>query len=171
MGILINSFFINHRTKGRFEIFFSEEDYYIIEKYSWRIKCKKGSQNNYVACNIWINGKRTVRYLHQLILPNVKFVDHINRNSLDNRRENLREVTSTQNYQNAKKRSKKSTSKFKGVYWHKIVKKWYAHITINYNQKHLGIFNLELDAAKAYNKAAIEYFGEFAVLNKLKGME
>src|SRR5574343_140474 len=115
----MSSIFIKHKTKGMFEVLFDEEDRKIIDSYSWRIKCKMGSQNNYVACNIWINGKRTVRYLHQLILPNVKYVDHINRNSLDNRRENLRSVTSKQNYQNAKKRLKPSTSKYKGVYWNK----------------------------------------------------
>lgn len=161
----MTSMIIKHKTRGNFEVFFDEEDRDIIDSYTWRIKTKKRSQNNYVACNIWIDEKRTVRYLHQLILPNVKFVDHINRNSLDNRRCNLREVSRIENYRNAKKRSKKSTSKFKGVYWHKMVKRWYANICIDYKSIYLGCFLLEIDAAKAYNEAAIKYFGEFAVLN------
>jgi hypothetical protein len=163
----VNYIEIKHKTKGTFKVFFDEEDTNIVESYSWRVKIKQGSQNYYAACNIVIDGKRTVRYMHQLFLSDAKYVDHINRNSLDNRRENLRSITPTQNSQNAKKRKKPSTSKFKGVHWHKRSRTWYATITTDYKQNHLGSFKVEEDAAKAYNEAAIKYFGEFAVLNTL----
>jgi hypothetical protein len=92
------------------------------------------------------------------------FVDHINGNGLDNRKSNLRICTHQQNCENSRKR-KKSFSKYKGVYWSKNAKKWVAQITIDGKSKHLGYFELEEDAAAAYDKAAVKYFGEFACLN------
>ena len=61
---------------------------------------------------------------------------------------------------------KNSSSKFKGVSWHKRDQKWQAYITINKKRKYLGYFNNEKEAAKIYNAAAKELFGEFARINK-----
>ncbi len=55
----------------------------------------------------------------------------------------------------------------KGVCWHKIMKQYEAYISFNNKQEHLGYFSKLEDAARAYNAAAIKYFGEFAVLNKV----
>jgi hypothetical protein len=61
-----------------------------------------------------------------------------------------------------------NTSGFKGVIWHKQSKKWYARITLNYKRIDLGLFKDKIQAAIAYNEAAIKYHGEFARLNKIQ---
>jgi len=107
--------------------------------------------------------------LHRIIM-NVTdskiFVDHINHNKLDNRKCNLRLCNRSQNQMN-RKINKNNTSKYKGVYWNKNANKWIARISINKKNIHLGCFNNEIDAAKAYNQYAIENVGEFALLNEV----
>lgn len=87
-------------------------------------------------------------------------VDHINRNGLDNRRENLRLATSTQNNANQKIRSD-NKSGVRGVSWSKGKQKWKAAIYIDKKQKHLGYFDDKELAKKVYDAAALAYFGEF----------
>ena len=91
-------------------------------------------------------------------------IDHINGNGLDNRKVNLRLCNSSQNQRNARKR-KSGTSRFKGVDWHKESKKWRARICVNRKRIHIGRYKSEFEAAQAYDKKAIELFGEFASLN------
>lgn len=88
-------------------------------------------------------------------------VDHINRNPLDNRRENLRICTQHENSFNQSIRSD-NTSGTTGVSWRKEKNKWYAYIRVNGKKKHLGYFNTKEEAAEARRQAEIEYFGEFA---------
>ncbi len=90
--------------------------------------------------------------------------DHKNGNGHDNSYDNLRPCTRSQNMANSGKRVN-NTSGFKGVSWHPQAKKWRAYIKVNGRQISLGLFDLKEDAAKAYDKAAKKYFGEFAVLN------
>ena len=77
----------------------------------------------------------------------------------------VRIATASQNGANCRKWNKETSSKYKGVYWNTGCNKWLAKIGVNRRRIHLGVFENEKDAAKAYNKAAIEYFGEFAKLN------
>ena len=72
-----------------------------------------------------------------------------------------------QNQGNKQKQRSQTTSKYKGVSWHKASKKWRACISHNDKHKHIGTFEIELAAAIAYNDAAIKYFGDFALLNDL----
>lgn len=95
------------------------------------------------------------------------FVDHIKHEpgkELDNSFENLRPATKQENNKN-RSSSKSSTSKYLGVSWKKETGKWVAHIRHNRKLKHLGSFDLEEDAALAYDKAAKEIHGEFCNLN------
>ncbi|WP_322505473.1 HNH endonuclease [Chroococcidiopsis cubana] len=92
-------------------------------------------------------------------------VDHIYGDKLDNRLENLRPATNAQNQANSKTRGNKSG--FRGVCWDKTNKKWVAKIKVNGKTKHLGRFSIAEDAACAFNKAALEYHGEYAHLNKV----
>jgi len=95
-----------------------------------------------------------------------EFIDHINQNKIDNRIINLRSCTKQENSMN-RRSNKNTSSKYKGVSWHKNAKKWMAKIKIDSKAKHLGYFQTESDAAKAYDKAALEHFGEFACLNNV----
>lgn len=88
--------------------------------------------------------------------------DHINGDKLDNRRSNLRICTHAQNGAN-RGPQKNGSSGYKGVSYH--CKKWRVQICINGKTKRLGGFNSLLDAAKAYDKAARKYHGEFARTN------
>jgi hypothetical protein len=105
--------------------------------------------------------------MHREILnaPAGVFVDHKDGDGLDNRKENLRIVTSAQNQQNRRKISRKTTSKYKGVYFRRENKKYCALICCKGKRMHLGYFDNEIDAAKAYDQAAKKFFGEFARLN------
>lgn len=107
--------------------------------------------------------KFTREKLYRLILnvtDSQVYVDHINGDIFDNTRSNLRLCGPLGNAQNAAKR-KDNTSGFKGVAWHKVTQKWSAIITVNKKTKWLGLFESKEDAANAYQKAAVEAFGEF----------
>lgn len=139
------------------------EDYHRLKKYKWYVS---RSPWGYCArANIKENGKRKTLYMHRHVMnaPENKEIDHINHNGLDNRKTNLRVCSHAENMRNRKK-NRNSISKFKGV---KPAgkKDWQAIITINDKEKYLGCFTSEIEAAIAYNQAAIEYFGEFAFLN------
>ena len=111
--------------------------------------------------------KRTV-YMHRFICGvtdrKVK-VDHEDHNGLNCQRYNLRVATTSQNNMNQCKRSDGLSSRFKGVCWHKRYGKFQADIRLNGKSKFLGMFVNELDAALAYDAAAREHFGEFALCN------
>lgn len=104
-------------------------------------------------------------YLHRFVLNYTgrKVIDHIDRNSLNNQKDNLRICTRSQNIRNSNKRQ--GSSRYKGVRWHKGTGKWNARITFNYREYHLGLFSSEIAAAKAYDRKAKELFKEYASLN------
>lgn len=109
-----------------------------------------------------------VASMHRVLLGlNVgdgKHVDHINGDGLDNRRCNLRVCTNRENQHN--RQHHRGTSRYKGVSWHKSGRKWIAAIMPrDGNRKYLGLFQSEESAARAYDAAARELFGEFARCN------
>lgn len=89
-----------------------------------------------------------------------EFIDHINKDRDDNRFGNLRKATNSQNQANAFWST--NTSGFKGVSWQPSRGKWIAMITVDNKKKNLGRYNTRAEAAKAYRRAAIEAWGEFA---------
>lgn len=109
---------------------------------------------------------KTIR-MHRMVMnvdPDV-FVDHINNDGLDNRKENLRICSHRENLRNQRPQNRNATSKYKGVGWHHGSKKWRAYIRINGKDLHLGVFSDELSAAIAYDEAAHKYFNDFARTN------
>lgn len=90
--------------------------------------------------------------------------DHVNGNRLDNRKLKLRTANSSQNQFNRGKTSA-NTSGYKGVFWHRVTKKWRAQIGYYGKIKHLGYFHDAVDAAETYDIAAHNLFGEFARFN------
>lgn len=99
-------------------------------------------------------------------LKKKEMVDHIDGNGLNNSRSNLRVATNAQNSENQRKKANANTSsKFKGVSWHKSTRKWRAYIRHKYKCVHLGLFRSETDAAKAYDRRAKKLFGDFCNLN------
>lgn len=113
--------------------------------------------------------KGKTKSLHRDILqPNsTQLVDHINGNTLDNRKSNLRLCTKSENNFNVTTNRKNNTSGYKGVSWNKQQNKWKAYIQYNKKNIFLGYFLLASEAAKVYNKAAVKYHGNFANLNKV----
>lgn len=145
-----------------------DADYGHISQYKW---CK--DKNNYVLRSEYIGysngrGKNKTISMHREIMgfPQNHIIDHINGNTLDNRRCNLRIANKSKNAQNQKKQSGCS-SKYKGVTWHRGECKWRAQIQLNGKKVLLGRFFDEESAAIAYNQAAIQQFGEFSLLNKI----
>jgi len=142
-------------------------DYERLRKYEWFTK--KG-KNSFYALRHTSGGKRQkegVIYLHQEIIkvPKGMMVDHINHDGMDNRRSNIRAATRAQNMRNRGKRSGSRSSKYKGVSWKKQTRKWQATITFERKRIYLGCYHSEIEAAKAYDRAAMKYHGEFASLN------
>lgn len=155
----------------------SNEDYDHLNQFKWYLSfLNKEKSLFYAKRTDYSKGKKnrkTItlhRYLMSLILKRKlkrnEFVDHINGNSLDNRRENLRIVTHKQSNMN-RAAERNSISKYKGVcpLYNNSKKPWRAYISINRKQKHLGCFKNEIDAAKAYDREAKKLFGDFARLN------
>lgn len=144
------------------------EDYKKLNKYNWYAGYYSHVDNYYAMRQIYTNGKQTTVKMHRIIMdaPRNMQVDHINHNTLDNRKRNLRLCTHNQNQQNQTP-SKNTLSQYKGVSWAKQRKKWVARIGINKKRLFLGYFKNEEQAAIAYNKAAKELFGEYALLNEV----
>lgn len=147
-----------------------DEDYDKVLSYSWN-----GILNNghwYAYGYIPGGGRNSKQVLmHRLIMDVLEdksglVVDHINRDGLDNRKENLRLVPHGMNIHNSKL-SKRNTSGYRGVSYRKRRSHYEAAISIDGNSIHLGCFDDPIDAAKAYNQAALERYGQAATLNVL----
>ena len=141
-----------------------DEDYERLSRWKW--SALRDGKRWYAVRSYQDGKKRQLTYMHRQIMgaQSEQQVDHRNMNGLDNRRENIRFCTNSQNHANTKKRAG-CTSKFKGVYL--AAKKWRAQIYVHKKRYQLGYFDDEVEAARSYNDAATELFGEFARLNVL----
>lgn len=140
---------------------FDYEDYNAIERYQWHI-VNRVDGYGYVARR---SGKNYIYLTHDLLgVSSETFVDHVNGDTLDERRTNLRIASVHENTCNQKLR-KDSSSGYKGVHYIQRRRKYEATIQSNHKKYHLGYFDNPEDGARAYDEAARFYFGEFACVN------
>ena len=142
-----------------------DDQYDYLNQFKWHIS------NGYAVREHWDNGKRQNQiWMHRVInsTPYGYFTDHINGNKLDNRKTNLRTVTKSQNAMNYKIRKDNLSSSFRGVQKHKLVNKYMARIRKDGKVYYIGLYNTAKSAAEAYNRKAIELFGEYAKLNMIE---
>lgn len=133
----------------------------------WKWQCKETGKHCLYAVRIRsIGGKRKPEHMHRLIARarSGEYVDHVNGNTLDNRKANLRICTHQENMRH-RRVSGSGSSKYKGVCYCRKTGKWLAHITVDKKQRRLGLFGSERAAADAYNAAAKDLFADFALLN------
>lgn len=150
---LTGEYGIGYTTKGE-EFYFDLEDYDKIKDLYW-YKNDEGYLLAYTK-------NKTLR-MHKLFVDG-HYIDHINSNTSDNRKSNLRTATKSQNGMNRDLQSN-NTSGNTGVYWHKKIGKWIAYITVNREYIYLGSFNNFEDAVKARKEAEDKYFGEWSYDN------
>lgn len=155
-------------TQGKFAVV-DAEDFEYLNQWKW-FYFKPPHSNIGYARRTKHSGTKTIGILmHREILGNPKGIkiDHRNRNGLHNWKNNLRPSTHSENMCNQISH-KGSSSKYRGVHWHKEHKKWGGIIIKNKKRYWLGYFKTEKEAALAYNDAAPKYHGEFARLNEIK---
>ncbi len=142
------------------------EDFKYVSQFHW-LERKSKDRFYIVRSTSRREGKRKQYLLHREIMncPKGMVVDHIDGDTYNNTRKNLRICTHQQNMFNQKTQTRKKTSKYKGVHWLTREKKWRAKIKHNQKSITLGYFDCEEKAAFAYNEKAKELFGEFACLN------
>ena len=167
---------IHSKKHGVHDVYYDDEDEALVSQYTWCIKKALATYKQdiyYCYTNVTIEGKSKTRIFHRLLLgitdPKI-FVDHINHNGLDNQRHNLRICSKEQNPKNARPQ-KGRVSSYKGVTLNKkrvhLGSPWRARIMVDRKSIHLGYFPTEEAAARAYNAAALQYFGEYAFPNSL----
>jgi hypothetical protein len=156
-------------TQDQFTIV-DDIDYEYLLQFKWYAK-KERTGKFYAVRNERVNGKRKHKniYIHRVIAERMGLdlscdIDHIDRDSLNNLRNNLRFATKTATSQNRSKH-KNNTSGIPGVYWHKVAGKWQAQIKVNNKTKYLGLFGDINEAAEVYKEASLKYFKEFSPLN------
>lgn len=153
-------------TQGKFAIV-DDEDYAYLMQWKWYAHKSKGTYyaQRHTVCSV--TKKHAVLSMHRVIIkcPQHLQADHRNHNGLDNRKQNLRACSHSQNQHN-RRVTNCGASKYKGVYWNKG--KWQAGISHNDKNMHIIRCASEERAAMAYNAKAIELFGEFACLNVIE---
>lgn len=141
-----------------------DDMYEYLSKWSWFL-----STDGYAVRWNKIGDKYKLIFMHREVANTQKgkITDHINRNKLDNRSENLRVCSHSQNNSNTKIFST-NTSGYRGVSWNKNQEKWLVYVSFEGKNYYVGSFNNKEKAAKAWNKVALELKGEYASLNKIK---
>lgn len=154
-------------ANGKGVMLVDPEDFIRVSQHKWWLHNKRYAATNIDSKNV---------YAHRFILnlgPDDPEVDHINHDGLDNRRSNLRVIPHGLNVVNTKHRTG-GTSRFKGVSYEtqyaEFAKPWKAKIQIDGKGRHLGYFTDEDEAAQAYDRAAVEAWGEHAYTNDKVGL-
>lgn len=162
-------------TQGKVAIV-DDADYEWLNQLTWRL-----DRQGYAVRSVRSKkGSVQPQYMHRIVLQEPHdgvsgqihpkcIVDHADGNPLNNQRSNLRICSPAESNQNRGRHSHKTSSVYKGVFREKkqISKPWRTLIAIDGKLTHIGYFATEIEAAKAYNDAAIKHHGEFARLNEI----
>lgn len=148
-------------TQGKYAIV-DDKDFNWLNQWKWHVTFKKSKY--YVEGRV--NGAQIMmhRFILGLKIGDKKEGDHRDGDGLNNQRCNLRECTHAENQYNRKK-NKKGSSEYKGIWFNRKYKRWVAQLRCNKKYYNLGHFVSEIKAAKAYDMKAKEMFGEFASTN------
>jgi hypothetical protein len=149
---------------GSFVLQFDEMDSDKVGNHKWTpFKCGKVF---YAVRRAPLNGKKRLILLHKEIMPcpTNKEIDHEDGNGMNNTRNNLRIVNRSQNSMN-KGKHRDNTSGFKGVYFHKLMRRWHVEIMVGGKKIHGGYHDTPALGAIEYNHLALKHHGEFAKLN------
>lgn len=153
-----NEYYIGYTQSGK-KFYFDKEDYDLVSQYCWDIDNSTGYAKTIDRIN-----KTGKLYLHRLVMGRVKgdktIVDHIDRNKIDCRKNNLRIVNDAQSAINKGIKSNNTSGKI-GVSWDKDCNKWHSYITVNKTRINLGYYDKFDDAKEVRIKAEKEYFGEY----------
>lgn len=141
-------------TRGQFALV-DDADFEMLSQWRWTATPSQHGWRAYRRSN----GKTLYMHVQIMGFPKSE-VDHRNRNGLDNRRDNLRLATRQQQAANS---DWKRPHNYRGIFPKQ--NRWIARITFESKGHYLGCFRTAIDAAKAYDQAALKFFGEFAVLN------
>ncbi len=150
-------------------VYVDDIDYEYLNQWNWQLNDNPNGKS--ISRCQHIGGKHYAIVMAREIAERMRLdiegkeVDHIDRNPVNNqRRNNLRPATRSQNTMNQGLRSS-NTSGYKGVNWNKASRKYIARIFINGERIYLGLFDNPIEAAYTYDHYAKIHFGEFAVLN------
>ena len=154
------------RALGRVALV-DDEDYEFVMLFRWFVfdyPRSRGARMHgpYAVARPTLDGRQRTVYMHAL-LTGRPGVDHEDHDGLNNQRSNLRIATANQNSWNARKTLAATSSQFKGV--SRVRNKWMAKIHVSGEGRYLGVHATEIEAARAYDAAAREAFGQFAYLN------
>lgn len=159
-GDIAKVFLYNRKREKIYEVIIDASQKENIEKYMWKYNISKDKKYVYAISN-------AVGYLHKYLMDvkqnDSRLVDHKNRNTLDNRMENLRICTRQENSMNSIMR-KNNKSGHKGIWWCKEFKKWGASYKLGDKNVFLGRFDDKEDAIKKYNEEINKVHGKFSVL-------
>ena len=152
------------KAQGRVALV-DDEDFGLVMQFRWCVKeravGREGIGGPYAITRTRdAAGRQVAISMHALIMGR-PYIDHVDGDGLNNRRSNLRPATGTQNQGN-RRPTPGCSSQFKGVRWYAPRRKWNARIGYEGRQHHLGYFEDEIAAARAYDEAARRLFGEYA---------
>ena len=160
-------------TQGQYALV-DESDYEYLNQWKWFAQkdCRSGAfyaVREAFSQRYGIRRRQRAIRMHRQIAgdPEGMVVDHLDHNTLNNQRHNLRIATHSENSFNVRKSNAIKSSQYKGVSWWAAKNRWRVMIMAKGKSKYIGRFRSEEDAARAYNEAAIKMHGEFACVNVL----
>ena len=154
----------------RFVSFMDDDTFDAIALFNWKVVVDARRCPPTYRPAIWLEAVTSAPiWMHRFVIARKDghIVDHKNGNSFDNQRKNLRHATNAQNAMNSRNHTPSETSPYKGVFHHPCWRtgRWRAAITVDKKLRVLGYFGTPEKAAKAYDRAAEKFFGEFARTN------